>query len=103
MRDAKPFNPRSDALKARDEPGKGDDLPCVKCGAKALDTGLECSECGHDNYEAVTGRPFAQHGELPEPAAWRVYFPDEQREEFASSLDESLAERGCDDNGRRYK
>lgn len=41
--------------------------------------------------------------ELPEPAAWRVYFPDEQREEFASSLDESLAERGCDDNGRRYK
>lgn len=24
----------------------------------ALDTGLECSECGHDNYEAVYGRPF---------------------------------------------
>ena len=30
--------------------------------------------------------------ELPEPAAWRVYFPDEQREELASSLDEL-----CDD------
>ena len=29
---------------------------------------------------------------LPEPAAWRVYFPDEQREELASSLDEL-----CDD------
>ena len=29
-----------------------------KCGAIALDTGLECDECGHDNYEAVTGRPF---------------------------------------------
>ena len=28
--------------------------------------------------------------ELPEPAAWRVYFPDEQREEFASSLDDLL-------------
>ena len=30
--------------------------------------------------------------ELPEPVAWRVYFPDEQREELASSLDEL-----CDD------
>ena len=27
-------------------------------GAVALDTGLECSECGHDNYPAVYGRPF---------------------------------------------
>jgi len=51
------FNPRSDALKRRDEPGKGDDVPCVKCGG-ALDTGLECTECGFDNYEAVTGKPF---------------------------------------------
>lgn len=25
-------NPDSDALKRRDEPGKGDDVPCVKCG-----------------------------------------------------------------------
>src|SRR5574337_121136 len=30
--------------------------------------------------------------ELTEPAAWRAYFPDEQREELASSLDEL-----CDD------
>lgn len=52
------FNPRSDATKARDEPGEGDDIACEKCGAVALDTGLECSVCGHDNYEAVTGRPF---------------------------------------------
>ena len=53
------FNPRSDAPKRRDEPGKGDNIPCVKCGG-ALDTGLECTECGHDNYEAVTGKPFKQ-------------------------------------------
>ena len=31
-----------------DEPGLGDDIPCSKCGANALDTGLECTECGHD-------------------------------------------------------
>lgn len=42
----------------RDEPGKGDDVACEKCGATALDTGLECSECGHDNWQAVTGKPF---------------------------------------------
>ena len=53
------FNPRSDAPKRCDEPGKGDDVPCVKCGG-ALDTGLECTECGHDNYEAVTGKPSKQ-------------------------------------------
>jgi len=35
---------------------------CVKCGG-ALDTGLECTECGHDNYEAVTGKPFKQPNE----------------------------------------
>lgn len=51
------FNPRSDAPKRRDEPGDGDDVPCVKCGG-VLDTGLECTECGHDNYEAVTGKPL---------------------------------------------
>ena len=39
-------------------PGMGDDVPCEKCGAIALDTGLECSECGHDNWEAVTGQPY---------------------------------------------
>lgn len=51
------FNPRSDAQKPRSEPGPGDDVPCVKCGG-ALDTGLECTECNHDNHEAVTGKPF---------------------------------------------
>ena len=38
--------------------GLGDDVPCEKCGAIALDTGLECTECGHDNWEAITGKPF---------------------------------------------
>lgn len=33
--------------KRRSEAGAGDDVPCAKCGA-ALDTGLECTECGHD-------------------------------------------------------
>lgn len=62
----RPFNARSDAAVRKSEPGEGDDVPCVKCGAVALDTGLECSECGHDNYEAVTGRPFgvSQHSDL---------------------------------------
>jgi len=32
----------------RVEPGLGDDIPCSKCGAIALDTGLECNACGHD-------------------------------------------------------
>lgn len=53
------FSPRSDATKPqRDEPGPGDDVPCEKCGAAALDTGLECDQCGHDNWGAVTGKPF---------------------------------------------
>ena len=54
-----PFNPRRDAHHYADcsGPGLGDDVPCEKCGAVALDTGLECSECGHDNYEAVYGKP----------------------------------------------
>ena len=62
------FSPRSDAPKRRDGPGKGDDVPCVKCGG-ALDTGLECTECGHDNYEAVTGKPFKQPNALSSAAA----------------------------------
>lgn len=52
------FNARSDALMPKDEPGLGDDVACEKCGAVALDTGLECNECGHDNWQAVTGKPF---------------------------------------------
>lgn len=57
--DSKPFDPRSDAAAQESDPGEGDDVPCVKCGAIALDTGLECTECGYDNYEAVYGKPFA--------------------------------------------
>ena len=30
------------------ELGLGDDIACIKCGAVALDTGLECTECGYD-------------------------------------------------------
>lgn len=45
-------------IQPADGPGLGDDIPCEKCGAVALDTGLECDECGHDNYEAVCGVPF---------------------------------------------
>lgn len=50
------FNSRSDVLIQPDEPGMGDNVPCEKCGVVALDTGLECDECGHDNWESVTGR-----------------------------------------------
>jgi len=57
MEDLPVFDPRRDALKHKDEPGLGDDVPCEKCGAVALDTGLECDECGHDNWQAVTGKP----------------------------------------------
>lgn len=56
--DRKPTDPRSIAWPKPHEEGLGDDIPCEKCGAVALDTGLECSECGHDNYEAVYGKPF---------------------------------------------
>ena len=56
------LSPLPDAPELRqgepDPPGLGDDVPCEKCGAVALDTGLECDECGHDNHEAVTGKPF---------------------------------------------
>jgi hypothetical protein len=30
------------------EPGLGDDIICSKCKSGFLDTGLECTECGHD-------------------------------------------------------
>lgn len=52
-----PFNPARST--PQPQPGPGDDIACLACGAVALDTGLECSECGADNYEAVTGKPFA--------------------------------------------
>lgn len=34
----------------------GDDIPCSKCGAVALDTGLECSECGHDMWPELSSK-----------------------------------------------
>lgn len=54
------FIPKSRRVRPQPDPGEGDDVPCEKCGARALDTGLECDECGHDNYEAVTGKPFGK-------------------------------------------
>jgi hypothetical protein len=57
MRSLPPFPP---FIPPKPEPGKGDDVPCEKCGAVALDTGLECSECGHDNWQAITGKPFEE-------------------------------------------
>lgn len=38
----------SNAKTAGDLPGLGDDIACSKCGSVALDTGLECTECGYD-------------------------------------------------------
>lgn len=55
MRNMPEFDQRSYATRQRDEPGLGDDIACEKCGEVALDTGLECYECGHDNYFALTG------------------------------------------------
>jgi hypothetical protein len=49
---------KSEPCGRRDEPGPGDDVACVNCGERALDTGLECDNCGFDNFEAVTGKPF---------------------------------------------
>jgi hypothetical protein len=54
-------------------PGEGDDVACEKCGAVALDTGLECDNCGHDNYEAVNGRPFAPASQVDELIEWLTH------------------------------
>lgn len=54
-----PFDPRRDDPKPPAEPGPGDDVTCANCGERSLDTGLECSNCGFDNWEAVTGKPFS--------------------------------------------
>ena len=60
----KPFNARSDAHRSKDAPGLGDDIPCSKCGA-ALDTGLECTECGHDMQpEIYPEKVAAQEGKV---------------------------------------
>lgn len=57
---SKPFNARSDAPHQQQATGLGDDVPCEKCGKPELDTGLECDNCGHDNYEAIVGKPFKE-------------------------------------------
>lgn len=36
----------------KSEPGAGDEAPCSQCGAP-LDTGLECTECGHDTAREI--------------------------------------------------
>jgi len=41
-----------------DSPGLGDDVPCSKCGKRALDTGLECTECGHDMGPEIYPTPI---------------------------------------------
>lgn len=51
----------------RKEPGLGDDIPCSKCGANALDTGLECTECGHDMRPEIYPEDYVQNAvERPE-------------------------------------
>jgi len=53
-------------MNAKDEPGLGDDIACSKCGAVALDTGLECTVCGHDMRPEIY--PEDQHpGVMPRP------------------------------------
>ena len=42
------------------------------------------------NNEDPADPSVHEQRDMPEPAAWRVYFPDERREEFASSLDDLL-------------
>lgn len=46
-------------------PGLGDDIPCGKCGA-ALDTGLECTECGYDMHPEIYPESEHLHA-LPAP------------------------------------
>jgi len=64
--------------KQEPEPGLGDDIACVRCGAVALDTGLECDECGFDNYESVYGYPFMRVFYNNELGTWeyQVHFID---------------------------
>lgn len=62
------FDPRSSARRLADPPGLGDDIPCSKCGS-ALDTGLECTVCGHDMapevYPQAAGTPLIEAPDLP--------------------------------------
>ena len=67
MKNMPEFDPRSYAKRQIDAPGLGDDCPCERCGAVALDTGPECDECGHDNYFAVTGHAFVAAHQSAKP------------------------------------
>lgn len=61
---------RKFTFKPKDEPGPGDDTPCSKCGS-ALDTGLECTECGHDMQLELLSKdgPPARAPSLPSPGS----------------------------------
>jgi len=48
-------------MTAKDEPGLGDDIACSRCGAVALDTGLECTECGHDMRPEIYPEDYAEN------------------------------------------
>ena len=56
MKETKEISTCSEAVTPQSEPGLGDDVPCEMCGG-ALDTGCECTECNHDNWQAVYGKP----------------------------------------------
>ncbi len=46
-----------DGVLVTSEKGLGDDILCEKC-CGYLDTGLECVDCEHDNWFAVTGKVY---------------------------------------------
>lgn len=50
----------------KNEPGLGDDIACSKCGSVALDTGLECTECGHDMRPEIYPENYVKNT-LPRP------------------------------------
>lgn len=64
MNELPPFNPSRRPHKS--DPGLGDDVPCIKC-CSPLDTGLECTECSYDNWEAVYGEPRLERSQGIEP------------------------------------
>lgn len=76
---------RSGAPLPTTQPGKvaglGDEIPCDKCGS-ALDTGLECTECGYDMASAVY-TPAAPNAGAPTAlqAAMAMLWNDQAPEE----------------------
>lgn len=43
-----------------------------------------------DEWKDTLRRFIDAHSAQPEPVAWRVYFPDEQRQEYCDHLDELI-------------